>query len=79
MSEQAMPAKSTWPDFEHTKLKWVQAHADMLGTKYPNQWVCIVDGEVRAAGTCEEAHDEADRHESRRTLVMLVDTDGYIY
>ena len=79
MSTQAIARDTQWPDFEHTKLKWVQEHAEELGTKYPNQWVCIVDGAVTAAGTCDEAHDEAQKHDWRRSVVMLVDTEGYIY
>lgn len=76
------PMRSTakrWKDFRHTKLKWVQANIDDLVEKYPDKWVCVVDGEVVAVGSCGEAHDAADKYDARDTLVMFVEGTTYVW
>ncbi len=79
MSTDATTKDTQWPDFEHTKLKWVQEHIGALAERYPDKWVCIFDGDVVAAGTCAEAHDAALRRDTKQTLVMLVEGDEYFY
>jgi hypothetical protein len=66
-------------DFRHTKLDWVKTHIGQLVSRYPDKWVCIVDGEVKAAGSCDEAHNAAEQYNHDRTLVMFVEGDAYVY
>lgn len=79
MSKQVRQATKRWKDFRHTKLKWVQAHIDDLVKKYPDQWICVVQGEVVAAGSCEKAHDAAEEYDARDTLVMFVEGKVYVW
>ncbi len=79
MPTQARSTTKRWKDFRHTKLKWVQANIGDLVKKYPDQWICVVGGEVVTAGSCEEAHDAAEKYDVRDTLVMFVEGTTYVW
>ena len=60
-------------------MKWVREHLSEVCRDYPDQWVCVVEGEVVAAGAGGYVEDVSRAYSPERSLVLFAEGDAYVY